>query len=110
MARAAAIVSDRDAFAIGYDDGTVRLRPAVNLEPHHRFDEVHGTVTGLLARPATQELLVATRAGVLHVLPTAGIPLTNADAAVEAQVRLERARELGLTELVSYEEVEVPVE
>ena len=108
MARAAALVDDRDAFAIGYDDGTVRLRPAANLEPHHRFDEVHGTVTGLLALPGTHQLLVATRGGVLHTLPTAGIPLSNADAAVEAEIRLDRARELGLTDLVPFEEIEVP--
>ena len=106
MARAAAIIEDRSAFAIGYDDGTVRLRPAANLEPHHRFDEVHGTVTGLLALPGTHQVLVATRAGVLHSLPTVGIPLTNAEAAVEAEGRLNRARELGLTDLVPFEDSE----
>lgn len=101
LARAAIHVPSRDAFVVGYDDGTIRVRPAGNIEPHHRFDEVHGTVKGLLLLDDGVTLLVATRSGVVHTLPLANVPLTNGAAAGEAERRMALARELGLTDLGS---------
>jgi WD40 repeat protein len=99
VARASRYVPALDALAIGFDDGTVTLRPAHNLEPTYRFDEVHGIIRDLHVLDDGTALIAATRSGALHSLPIGNVPLTNRAAASEAERRLMRARELGLTDV-----------
>ncbi|MEV7323134.1 TIR domain-containing protein [Streptomyces sp. NPDC093970] len=102
LALAAAYDPTGRAFAIGYSDGSVFLRPSDGIEPHEVLTHIAGGVRSMLTLPArrsdgsTGDLYVATRAGLLVRLPWCPSCLSNKAMARVAAQRLRSAASLGL--------------
>lgn len=102
LALAAAYDPTGEAFAIGYSDGSVVLRPSENIEPHQVLTHIAGGVRSMLTLPtaeaggSTGDLYVATRSGLLVRLPWCPSCLSNKAMARVAEQRLRRAASIGL--------------
>jgi TIR domain len=89
---------DGAAFVLGYTDGSLVFHPTENLMPAVKDATLHGAVRDLLLLP-NGELFAATQGGVLAQVPWCEDCVSNRRLAEVAQRRLDRARDLGLTDL-----------
>lgn len=100
--RAGAFVAGGDAFVVAHADGSIFLHPTENLTPVVRLHGVAGPPRDVLVT-STGEVLVATRNGLLVSFAPPEMP-TNAQQALVARARLDRAIELGLADVTARQE------
>jgi WD40 repeat protein len=98
QARAIAIEPGGATALIGFSDGTVRFWQTGSLDASGVYHDFGGEVRGLVPSADGSQLVIATRDGILEVAP--GCPLCNStrDLAALASQRLDRARQMGLTQ------------
>lgn len=94
LAEASAISTDGALFAYGYSDGTVIIHPTTNILPTQKITTVDGEIRDMLTTPGDQ-LLVATRSGIVQRIPLCESCLSNKSMARLARTRIERGLAIG---------------
>ena len=77
MARVAAFSPTGETFIVGYSDGSLVVRPTVNVLPALTITSASGGVRDMLVDETSGNLYVATRNGILLVLPLCDSCVTN---------------------------------
>jgi hypothetical protein len=98
QARAGAFVTEPELFAVGYSNGTVVVRPTVNLLPSFSYHSGNGAIRSMFHHESTDELIVATQSGIIDVIPSISAITSNSDLLRLISDRLSRAFELGLAD------------
>jgi hypothetical protein len=93
VAEAAAVSAAAHVFAYGYDDGTITLHPTENILPTKTITSVVGEIRDMLTTP-NDDLLVATKAGVVQRIHLCEDCLSNHALARVAGSVLNRALEI----------------
>jgi hypothetical protein len=100
LAEAAAFSTGGHVFAYGYSDGTIDLHSTMNILPTLTLTSVDGAIRDMLVT-SSDDLLVATDAGVVQRIPLCDSCLTDRHLAAVAAAELRRSSELGLTHRVA---------
>lgn len=95
LAGAATFSRTGKAFAIGYSDGTIVMRPSVNITPDLVVTSIDGNIRDMLTL-SDGSLLVASEAGELQRIPWCETCLSNRYLAGAAERRMRRAITIGV--------------
>jgi hypothetical protein len=94
LAVASAISTDGALFAYGYSDGTVIVHPTTNILPTRKIATVDGEIRDMYTT-ADDQLLVATRSGIVQRIPLCERCFSNRSMAHLARARIERGLAIG---------------
>ncbi|SMC65698.1 toll/interleukin-1 receptor domain-containing protein [Kibdelosporangium aridum] len=94
--RAAALTKDGKLGAVGFADGTIEVFLPEDMSPGWHWTEMSGSIRGLQFTGDNQMLLVATRDGMINVIPSCPNCHSIQALAQTADRRVSNARTMGL--------------